>query len=94
MRIASVAEVESRFSDFLEESEGGPVIITRNGRPVAVLVGVRDEEEIERLLMAYSPRLRSTLDRSRREIEAGQGFKHEEFWSEVEESTEAEPTSP
>ena len=58
MKIASVAEVKSQFSAFLKASEGGPVVVTRNGRPVAVIVGVQDEDEIERLLMAYSPQLR------------------------------------
>ena len=58
MKIASVAEVKSQFSAFLKSSASGPVVVTRNGRPVAVLVGVEDEDEIERLLMAYSPRLR------------------------------------
>lgn len=84
MKIASVAEVKSRFSAFLKQSEGGPVVVTRNGRPVAVIVGVQDEEEIERLLMAYSPRLRAILEQSRQQIRDGQGLSHEEFWSEVE----------
>ena len=66
MKIASVAEVKAQFSAFLKASEGGPVVVTRNGRAVAVLIGVQDEEEIERLLMAYSPRLRAILEESRR----------------------------
>ncbi len=61
MKIASVAEVKSQFSAFLKATEGGPVVVTRNGRPVAVIVGVQDEDEIERLLMAYSPHLRAIL---------------------------------
>ena len=61
MKIASVAEVKSQFSAFLKASAGGPVVVTRNGRPVAVIVGVEDEDEIERLLMAYSPHLRAIL---------------------------------
>src|SRR5262245_46783991 len=83
MKIASVAEVKSQFSAFLKASEGGPVVVTRNGRPVAVLVGVHDEDEIERLLMAFSPRLRAILDRARRQIADGEGLSHEEFWSDV-----------
>ena len=59
MKTASVAEIQSQFSDFLESSAGGPIVVTRNGKPVAVLVGVEDEDEIERLLMAYSPRMRA-----------------------------------
>jgi antitoxin (DNA-binding transcriptional repressor) of toxin-antitoxin stability system len=59
------------------------VVVTRNGRPVAVLVGVQDEEEIERLLLAYSPRLRAILDTSRQQIREGGGISHTEFWEEA-----------
>ncbi len=83
MKIASVAEVKSRFSAFVKASTGGPVVVTKNGRPVAVLLGVQDEEEIERLLMAYSPRLRAILDLSRKQISEGGGVSHEEFWAEA-----------
>jgi prevent-host-death family protein len=83
MKIASVADVKAQFSAFLKASEGGPVVVTRNGRPVAVLIGIHDEDEIERLLLAYSPRLRAILDESRRQIREGQGIPHEEFWSEM-----------
>jgi prevent-host-death family protein len=86
MKIASVAEVKSRFSAFLKASEGGPVVVTCNGRPVAVIIGVQDEEEIERLLMAYSPHLHAILERSRQQIREGQWLGEEEFWSQVEEA--------
>lgn len=84
MKIASVAEVKAQFSAFHKSSAGGPVVVTRNGRPVAVLVGIEDEEGIERLLMAYSPRLRAILDFSRQQIADGKGVGHEEFWAEVD----------
>jgi prevent-host-death family protein len=86
MRIASVAEVKSQFSAFLKASEAGPVVVTRNGRPVAVIVGVEDEDEIERLLMAYSPRLQAILAASRQQIRDGEVLSHEEFWAQVEAS--------
>jgi prevent-host-death family protein len=84
MRIASVADVKARLSAFLKASERGPLVVTRNGRPVAVVVGVQDEDEIERLLMAYSPKLRAILDKSRDEIRKGRGVPHEQFWAELE----------
>jgi prevent-host-death family protein len=83
MKIASVAEIKSQFSAFLKASEDGPVVVTRNGRPVAVIVGVQDEDEIERLLMAYSPRLQAILEKSRKQIREGDVLSHEEFWAEV-----------
>jgi prevent-host-death family protein len=84
MKIASVAEVKSQFSAFLKASAGGPVVVTRNGRPVAVIVGVQDEDEIERLLMAYSPHLRAILERSRQQFREGRWLSEEEFWSQFE----------
>lgn len=86
MKIASVAEIKSQFSAFLKASEAGPVVVTRNGRPVAVIVGVQDEDEIERLLMGYSPRLQAILEASRKQIREGDVLSHEEFWAEVEAS--------
>ena len=84
MRIASVAEVKSRFSAYLKESREGPVVVTRNGKAVAVLVAVTDDGELERLVLAHSPRFQALLDKSRRHIEETGGIPHEVFWREVE----------
>src|SRR5271168_2829400 len=89
MKIASVAEVKSQFSAFLKASEDGPIVVTRNGRAVAVIVGVQDEDEIERLLMAYSPHLRAILDRSRQQFQEGKWLSEEEFWSQFKDAKPA-----
>src|SRR5271167_3660307 len=95
MKIASVAEVKSQFSAFLKATEGGPVVVTRNGRPVAVIVGVQDEDEIERLLMAYSPHLRAILERSRQQFREGEWLSETEFWSQFEHAQPSEgPAEP
>jgi prevent-host-death family protein len=84
MKIASVADVKARLSAFLKESQKGPVVVTRNGKPVAVLLAVTDEDELERLVLAYSPKFQEILEKSRRQIEAGGGIPHDVFWREVE----------
>ena len=38
MKIASVAEIKSKLSEYIKESRKGAVVITRNGKPVARLV--------------------------------------------------------
>ncbi len=91
MKTASIAEIKSQFSAFLKASEAAPVVVTRNGRPVAVIVGVQDADEIERLLLAYSPRLRAILEASRKQIREGDVLSHEEFWAEVEASRASKP---
>jgi prevent-host-death family protein len=83
MKIASIAEIKSRFSAYLKASETGPVIVTRNGKPVAVLLNVADEDELERLVLAYSPRFRTLLDASRHLLQGGEGIPHKEFWEKL-----------
>jgi prevent-host-death family protein len=98
MKIASIADVKAHFGAYLKESENGPVIVTRNGRPVAVLLAMQDEDEIERLLMAYSPRLRAILEKSRQQIREGQWLCEEDFWRELDaeyaDTSEQEPVRP
>jgi prevent-host-death family protein len=84
MRTASVAKVKARFSAYLRASEKGPVVVTRNGRPAAVLLPAGDKEELQRLLLAYSPRFRGILDAARERIQKGIGIRHEDFWREME----------
>jgi prevent-host-death family protein len=84
MKVASVAEVKARLSSYLTASAAGPVVVTRNGKAVAVLVGVSDDEELERLLLAHSRKLRAILDAADRRIDAGAGIGHDEFWRDVE----------
>ena len=84
MKIAPIADIKAHFSTYVRESVKGPVVITRNGRPVGVLLGITDEDEIERLVLAYSPRFREILTKGRREIRENMGLSHEEFWRDVE----------
>ena len=93
MKTASVTDVKSDFSAFLKASESEPVVVMRNGRPIAVLFGVQDEEEVERLLMARSPRLRAILERSRQQFRQGQWLSEEEFWSRIEQAQPSRETA-
>src|SRR5947207_5439749 len=87
MKIASVANIKARLSAYLKASEEGPVIVTRNGKAVAVLLAVTDDDELERLVLAHSPKFQALLDRSRRQIEETGGIPHDQFWREVEAQT-------
>ena len=89
MRIASVAEVKARLSSYLKASATGPVVVTRNGKAVAVLLGVENDEELERLLLAHSRKLRAILDAADRRIDEGKGIRHDEFWQQVESANRA-----
>src|SRR5271170_293004 len=90
MKIASVADVKARLSAYLKESQKGPVVVTRNGKAVAVLLAVTDEDELERLILAHSPKFQTLLDKSRRQIEQTGGIPHEQFWREVKAESRAD----
>jgi prevent-host-death family protein len=83
MKIASVADVKAHFSEFLRATRSGPVIITKNGRPSAVLLPIESEAELERLILAYSPRFREIVEQSKQSIDVDGGLTHEAFWEEA-----------
>lgn len=90
MKTAAAAHVKAKFSAFLSESNKGPVVITRDGKPIAVLMGVHDEDELDRLIFASSRRLHEILEAGRKEVREGRGIPNEEFWKQVE----TEPPRP
>jgi prevent-host-death family protein len=93
MRTASLTEAKAKLSDFLDEARtSGPVVITRNGRAVAVLLAPVDDDDLERLLLSRSPRFRALLSRSRASVRAGEGVAHAAFWKAAGERVER-PTS-
>jgi prevent-host-death family protein len=91
MKVASLADVKAHFSAYVKASVEGPVVITRNGKAVAVLLAVSDEEELERLLMAHSPQLQALLNAARQRIQAGEGIPSDEFWEGVQSDQETPP---
>src|SRR5438128_1912943 len=86
MKIAPLADVKARLSAYVAECEtSGPVVITRNGKAVAVLLAPENDEDLERLILGHSHRFQAFLDRSWKKIEQGKGLSSEEFWRIVEE---------
>ena len=84
MKIVPLADVKARLSAYVDEClTEGPVIITRNGKPVAVLLAPADEDDLDSLMLARSPRFQALLTKSRRSIAAGKGLSRNEFWKAV-----------
>src|SRR5437868_8461680 len=83
MKTASVADVKANFSAYVKASGRCPVVITRNGKAVAAIIPLSDEDDLERLALGYSPKLRAILSDARQRIRAGEKIPHEQFWREV-----------
>jgi prevent-host-death family protein len=83
---ASAAEIAAQFNDYLEASLEQPVLVTRNGKPVAVLLAVQDQAEAERLARGRVRSLRSVVEEGHEQIQQGKGIPHDQFWREVEQA--------
>ena len=84
MRIAPLADVKARLSAYVDEcGADGPIVITRNGKAVAVLLVPNNDDDLERLLLERSPRFQAMLNRSRQSIKEGEGLSEEDFWKAV-----------
>ncbi len=84
MNMTSIQEVSRQFPSYLEACQQKPVVIAQNEKPVAVLLYVTDEAELERLVLSISPQFQSILNSAKQRIVEGQGIGHETFWEEVE----------
>ncbi len=61
MKIASVKEVKDKLSQFLKTAETEDIVITKNGRPNAVLHHL-GEDELEDYLLEHDPKFRRKIE--------------------------------
>ncbi len=95
MKIVPLVDVKARLSSYVDaiQSDREPVIITRHGKPAAMLVPI-DEEAIERKMLANSPRFREMVAEALEAYRAGNAISEDEFWAEVLGDTLEEPPQP
>lgn len=84
MKIAPIADVKAKLSEYVAASQKGPIVITKNGKPAAALVAIGNDDDLEMILLANSPRLQKILERSERSISAGKAIPHDDFWRKME----------
>ncbi|NWG14007.1 MAG: type II toxin-antitoxin system Phd/YefM family antitoxin [Acidobacteria bacterium] len=56
MTVASLAEVKARLSAYVEACKTSPVVVTKNRRAAAMLESVAEDDELDSILLACSPR--------------------------------------
>lgn len=74
MTVESLREVRNNLSSYIDraEREHERVVVTRNGRPAAVLIGYEDLAALEETLDVLSdPEARRDIENARDEIAAG-----------------------
>ncbi len=84
MKIAPLAEVKDRLSAYIDESRESPIVVTRNGRPVAMLIGIEDEDDLDSLLLVHNPRFLQLLEEARQRVRISGGVPLAEFRQRLE----------
>jgi prevent-host-death family protein len=94
VKTVSAAKIAAHFNDYLEASREQPVLVTQNGKPVAVLLAVEDKAEAEQMVAARPRALKSIFEEAHEQIQKGGGIPHAQFWQEVEKSRRAKSRRP
>jgi prevent-host-death family protein len=68
MKIVPLNEMKARFSTYLELAKRGDIVVTKNGRPAAILHAVTDGD-IEDYLFESDPRFIARIGALRREFQ-------------------------
>ena len=68
MKIVPLNEVKNRFSTYLELCKGEDIVVTKNGRPAAILHGVTDED-LEDYLFGSDPQFIARIEALRRDFQ-------------------------
>ncbi len=78
MKIVEVSKATLPLSDYTKEVKEEPVVITKGGRPVAVLVSIPNAD-IETVSLSNNPRFIALIERSRARQESEGGISSEEM---------------
>jgi prevent-host-death family protein len=64
VRKVDIADATEPLARYAKNAEAGPVVVTSNGQPIAVVVGV-ENADLETVLMSNHPRFLDVIERSR-----------------------------
>ena len=79
MKFATVRDLKNRTSEMLRvAARGKDVLITNNGKPIAVLHGI-DEENLEDYVLSHHPDFRKSIEEASRQVRKTGGMPLEEF---------------
>ncbi|BAZ14641.1 antitoxin RelB [Calothrix sp. NIES-4071] len=79
MRQVPIDEVKNDLSGYLQVAEKESVIITRDGQPVGILIGLEDAEDLWEDLLVRSPGFEAEIAQARQSLKQGKGISIEEL---------------
>lgn len=79
MKEVTVSEVQNNFSEYLQLAEQEEIVITRDGKPVGLLVGFEANEDLEDYRLENDPRFLRRIAKSRESAKAGDVVRLEDI---------------
>ncbi|MGG6264748.1 type II toxin-antitoxin system Phd/YefM family antitoxin [Leptolyngbya sp. AN03gr2] len=79
MKEVTVSEVQSNFSEYLQLAEQEEILITRDGKPVGLLVGFEEDENLEDYRLESDSRFLRRIAKSRESVKAGNVVRLEDI---------------
>lgn len=80
MHTFTANEAKTQFGDMLLKAQREPVQISRNGKPVAVVVSVEDYERMEAMKLQL---LKAKIQRARNDADAGNVIDGDAFFDQL-----------
>ena len=81
MKLVTVADIKNKLSEYLKRSEKEDIVITRSGKPTAVLHHL-GEDELEDYLLEHDPKFKAKIERRWRNYIKEGGFELSEIMKE------------
>jgi len=78
MKQVPLSEVKDDLSRYVRLAEKEEVVITRHGKPAAVLVGFESEEDWFDYLLENDPRFLDRIEAARKSLRSGKGVRLED----------------
>lgn len=82
MKALTANEAKTQFGELLFKVQRAPVEISKNGKPVAVVMSIEDYKEVDALKMQV---LKAQVQRGKADFDAGNTINGEAFFDELEE---------
>jgi prevent-host-death family protein len=83
MKIAPLAEVKDRLSAYIDTARESAIVVTRNGKPVALLTSIREDDDLDSLLLTHDRGFIRLLERARERVSAGRYLTNDQFWRQL-----------
>ncbi|MBC8123460.1 MAG: type II toxin-antitoxin system Phd/YefM family antitoxin [Gemmatimonadaceae bacterium] len=79
MKQVPIDEVKNDLSGYLQVAERESVVITRDGQPVGILIGLEDAEDWWEELILRDPRFEVEIAQARQSLKEGKSISIEEM---------------